>query len=142
MQGQNVEGITPIRKYAMKGLYLITFLGVGYQAWAEILAPESPLETIEGIVYSFWVAYATLMALGIRYPLKMTPLLLLQLFYKLVWVFGVYFPMERHQLTTTSAESFLTVCVTAIILDLLIIPWGYVYRSFMKTLFKFNTKNS
>ncbi|WP_422858643.1 hypothetical protein ACOKFD_14945 [Flagellimonas sp. S174] len=132
------ENVSKIRKYLMKGLYLLTFIGVGYQAWAEVIAPETPLETIDGIVYSFWVAYATLMALGLRYPLKMVPLLLLQLFYKAVWILGVYLPMERNELVTESAEGFLTVCITAIILDVLIIPWKYVYHTFLKNLFRFN----
>ncbi|MEM6813062.1 MAG: hypothetical protein AAF600_01565 [Bacteroidota bacterium] len=132
------ENVSKIRKYLMKGLYLLTFIGVGYQAWAEVIAPETPLETIDGIVYSFWVAYATLMALGLRYPLKMITLLLLQLFYKVVWILGVYLPMERNDLVTESAEGFLTVCFTAIILDVLIIPWQYVYHTFLKNLFRFN----
>ncbi|MEM7487132.1 MAG: hypothetical protein AAF348_18145 [Bacteroidota bacterium] len=138
MQTDNPIDVSRLRKYLMKALYLLTFVGVGYQAWAEIIAPEKPLETIEGIVYSLWVAYATLMALGLRYPLKMIPLLLLQLFYKAVWVLGVYLPMNNNGLITESAEGFLNICITAIILDLLIIPWGYVYKTLFKKMFKFN----
>lgn len=140
MQTANTIDVSRIRKYVMKALYLLTFVGVGYQAWAAIIAPEKPLETIEGIVYSFWVAYATLMALGLRYPLKMIPLLLLQLFYKAVWVLGVYLPMKNNDLITESAEGFLKICITAMLLDLFIIPWGYVYKTYLLNMFKFDKK--
>ncbi|MEO0527952.1 MAG: hypothetical protein AAFZ89_12040 [Bacteroidota bacterium] len=132
MPQARITGPSKFRKYLMRGLYLLTFVGVGYQAWAEIIAPEKPLETIEGIVYSFWVAYATLMGLGVFFPLKMIPLLLLQLCYKVVWILGVYLPMERSRLITESAEGFLTICITAIVLDVLITPWEYIFIEYFK----------
>jgi len=123
--------VPKLRLYLMKGIYLLTFFGVGYQAWAEIINPSEPLGTIEGIVYSFWVAYATLMGLGLRYPLKMLPLLLLQLFYKTIWVLGVYFPLKAVSLLDSNAEGFLKVCLIAIALDLIVIPWQYVFRNYV-----------
>jgi hypothetical protein len=42
---------------------------------------------------SFWAALVTLSGLGLRYPLKMLPLLFMQLFYKSVWLIAVAFPL-------------------------------------------------
>ena len=128
--------VPKIRLYLMKALYLLTFIGVGYQAWAEVINPDEPLKTIDGIVYSFWVAYATLMGLGLLYPLKMLPLLLLQLFYKSVWVLGVYLPLKKADQLDTMAEGFLKICIIAILLDIIVIPWSYLIRNYLRGFFR------
>ncbi len=129
--------ISKIRIYLMKGLYLLTFLSLGHSAWSEIINPSEVWGPYDGVTYSFWAAYATLMGLGIRYPLKMLPLLLLQLFYKSVWLVGMAYPLwSAGQLDPTS-EELLKPFLIAIPIDLIVIPWGYVFKNYLKQLFKF-----
>ena len=74
-----ILGVTPLRLIFMRGLYFITFIGLAFQSWDYLVFPGEPLNYMEGIAFSFWATYATLMGIGIRYPLKMLPLLFLQL---------------------------------------------------------------
>lgn len=145
---QNVEasdrqpllGKTKLSKFRltlMRGLYFLTFIGLAKQAWTEILFPEEVLGYLEGVAFSFWASYATLMALGIRYPLKMLPLLFLQLLYKATWAVGVYMPMKSAGLVGASAESFFEICVVAVVLDLIVIPWPYVFKKYFRLSFPF-----
>jgi hypothetical protein len=83
------EKVTRLRLYLMRAVYLLTFVGVGSQVWPAVIAPEKPWDPLPGVAMSFWAAYTVLMGLGIRYPLQMVPLLLLQLFYKSVWLLAV-----------------------------------------------------
>src|SRR5262249_62346932 len=62
-------------------------------SWKRILTHEGPWDPLHGVAFSFWAAYSVLMLLGLRYPLKFLPLLLLQLFYKLVWLAAVALPL-------------------------------------------------
>lgn len=77
------------------------------------------------------------MGLGVRYPVKMVPLLLLQLVYKSAWVIGTYLPAMNNGLLNEDLDSFLWICVTAIVLDLLVIPWPFVFREYFKHFFDF-----
>ena len=120
---QNSSGLSKIRLYLMRGLYLLTFIGLAKQAWTEILYPSEPLDYITGVAFSFWASYATLMGLGVFYPVKMLPLILLQLCYKAVWALGVYLPMQSTGTISESAESFFWICIVAVILDIIVIPW-------------------
>ncbi len=125
------SGLSKVRLYLMRGLYLLTFIGLTKQAWTEILFPAEPLDYITGVAFSFWASYATLMGLGVIYPVKMLPLILLQLCYKAVWALGVYLPMKSAGLVTESAESFFWICVIAVVLDIIVIPWPYFYRNYL-----------
>ena len=85
-----------------------------------ILIPDEPL-AISGIAFNYWTSYATLIGVGVFYPVKMLPLVFLLLFYKAVGVLEVYLPMHTCDVETESAESFLWICVVAIILDVIAI---------------------
>jgi len=123
---------------SMRILYLITFLGVGIQSWAEVINPDELFGTLDGVSYSFWIAYASLMGLGIRYPIRMLPLIFLQFFYKAVWVAGIYYPMWASNQLDSSAASFLNICFIAMALDVIAIPWRFVYHHYLKHFLKIN----
>lgn len=72
------------------------------------------------------------MILGVRYPLKLLPLLLLQFFYKLVWLVAVAYPLwSSSQLGGSSASQLATIFVTGAVVDLVVIPWPYALRSYV-----------
>ncbi|MGX1929223.1 hypothetical protein [Flagellimonas sp. 2504JD4-2] len=130
-----VERPPLFRLLLMRALYLLTFIGLAYEAWEYLLFPDEPLDYITGITFSFWATYATLMGLGVRYPLKMLPLIFLQLAYKATWAITVYLPMKSAGTITPDAESFYWICVTAVIIDIIVIPWKYVLDHYVKPFF-------
>ncbi len=125
------------RLIIMRGLYLLTFVGLAFQAWEYLLFPGEQIDYMTGVAFSFWATYATLMGLGVRYPIKLLPLLILQLMYKATWVLTVYLPMKSSGTVTPVAESFYWICITAVVLDVLVIPWGYVWNSYVRPFLKF-----
>lgn len=125
------------RIWLMRALYFLTFIGLAFETWEYLLFPPEPIDYMTGVAFSFWAAYATLMGIGIRYPLKMLPLILLQLAYKSIWALTVYPPMKYSGTVTLDAESFFWVCITAVIIDTLVIPWGYFFKVYIKPFLKF-----
>ena len=133
---RNEQGISKFRIWLMRGLYALTFIGLAFQAWETLLYPEEPLRYLEGVAFSFWAAYATLMGLGVFFPLRMLPLIFLQLAYKAIWAIWVYLPMEAANMVTPHATSFYHICLTAIVLDVLVIPWYHVFKTYRLKLLK------
>ena len=86
--------VSRIRVHAMRLVYLLNFVGLGWTAWPAVISPAKPLGLIDGVAFSFWAAFAALMGFGVRYPLQMLPLLLLQLSYKVVWLLAVALPLR------------------------------------------------
>ncbi len=137
---QSARDLPTWRLHAMRCLYFLNFISLGFDSWSQILFPQVPFETLSGVSISFWAGFSLLNAIGIRFPLKMIPLLLLQLLYKSAWIIGTYLPAKHNDLLNAELQSFLWICVAGMVLNLLIIPWGYVYHHLLKGFLKFRLK--
>jgi hypothetical protein len=81
-------------------------------------------------VRSMLGAITLLSLLGVRYPLKMLPLLFVELAWKTVWVLSFGLPLwSAGQLDAGTAET-LQACLFGVVLCPLVIPWGYVRRHY------------
>ncbi|WP_299437721.1 hypothetical protein [uncultured Aquimarina sp.] len=132
--------VSKLQLLLMRIIYLLTFFSLGYSTWSEVINPSETWGAYDGVTYSFWVAYATLMGLGIRFPIKMLPLLLLQIFYKSVWLIGIAYPMWSTGTLDATSEGFLKPFLIAIPIDLIVIPWLYVWKNYIRAIFKFKTE--
>jgi hypothetical protein len=120
----------------LKFMYIYTVVGAGGHGLGVILMPDVmrsifgvPISDpiTYGITGSVYLAFALISILGLRSPLKFTPVLLLQLTYKSVWLIGVIIP-----LLITGQYSIYTFLITVafvsyIIGDLIAIPFSYVF---------------
>jgi hypothetical protein len=103
-------------------------VGLGLSVWPEIVSHQGPWDPVRGAAFCFWAALSALCALGIRYPLKMLPLLLLQLLYKSIWLIVVALPLWSAGRTTEMT----TIFVSGVVADLIAIPWPYVLTTYVK----------
>ena len=128
----NSEGVPKYRLYLMRIFYVFAFIFLGKDAWTELIFHAEIWKPLDGVAYSFWAAYSTLMILGLRRPLKMTPLLLLQFFYKSIWLISVALPLWRHH-EFEDAKGLTTIFIVGVVLDIVIIPWKYVLKKYFST---------
>jgi hypothetical protein len=127
------QEVSLLRLYLMRALYLLNFVFLGASVWPGLLEHgPAPWDPMHGIAVSFWAALSTLCALGLRYPLKMLPLLLMQLFYKSVWVLAVGLPLRAAGPLDPTAAELLQVCIGGIVVDLIVIPWPYVFAIYVQ----------
>lgn len=85
----------------LKGTYIYTIVGAGGLGLGIIVMPggmrsmfgwpsQDPI--VYGVFGSVFISFALLSILGLRSPLKFAPVLLPQLFYKVIWFIGVVIP--------------------------------------------------
>jgi hypothetical protein len=86
---------------------------------------------MEGVALSFYAALSALSALGLRYPVKMVPLLFLQLVYKSVWLLAVALPLASAGTLTPELAGAVRPMVIGAVLDVLVIPWRYVAANYL-----------
>lgn len=120
--------VSTFRLYLMRALYLLNFVLLGLDVWPEVLRHQGAWDPLKGVAFSFWAALSALSGLGVRYPVRMLPLLLLQLFYKLVWLLAVALPMW----STVRSTDLTHAMVAGVVVDLIGIPWRYVVASYVK----------
>ena len=126
------------RLHLMRGLFFLNFISLAYDNWSATLFPQEQMDVLSGVAISFWAGFSLLNLFGVRFPLKMLPILLLQLLYKSAWILGTYLPARASGSIDAGIQEFFWICIAGIVLNLIIIPWRYVYREFTKDLLKFN----
>jgi len=124
------------RLHVMRSLFFLNFISLSYDNWSTILFPEEQMDTLTGVTISFWAAFSVLNLFGIRFPLKFIPILLLQLLYKSAWIIGTYLPAKNSGQLDEDLISFFWICVAGIILNLLVLPWRFVYHEYLKNFFR------
>lgn len=124
--------VSQTRLNVMRLFYLLLFLERGYRVVAQ-LASGKALGPFEGVAYGFWGALALLALLGVCYPLKMLPLLLMFLVYKLLWLLMVALPLWSAGADFDPLMRQFTIAMVAgVVIDLLVIPWGYVVANYVR----------
>jgi len=69
-------------------------------------------------------------ALGLRYPLKMLPILLFELTWKAIYLMAFALPLwSAHEINDSTAEDIKAVLMVVILIPL--IPWRYVFAHYV-----------
>ena len=120
----------------LKGMYIYTIIGAGGFGLGIIIMPESirsifgwPSQDpiVFGVVGSVYLSFALLSILGLRSPLKFTPVLLLSLSYKVVWFIGVISPLLLAGKFPAYGLLYIAVFASYLIGYLIAIPFSYVF---------------
>jgi hypothetical protein len=125
------EGVRPIHIYLLRLVFVLMFFVLGATTWSQILTHEGPWNPTSAIAWCVWTAFATLAGLGIIRPLKMLPILLLEIFYKVLWLFVVAYPLWSTGKLKGSPAEATTSAFLWVILPIVAVPWGYVFRTYV-----------
>ncbi|MDP8924344.1 MAG: hypothetical protein M3O34_15915 [Chloroflexota bacterium] len=99
---------------------------------AGILYPPPGTSNTGTVVGSVLGAISLLALLGIRYPLKMLPLLFFELLWKVIWVLMWGLPLWSAQQLAPDSEQTLISALVGVVLVPLAVPWGYVFKQYVK----------
>ncbi|WP_353071914.1 hypothetical protein [Tunturiibacter gelidiferens] len=125
------DGVRLINIYLLRLLYILMFFVLGKQTWTHILTHQGPWEPMDAVAWCLWTAFATLAGLGIIRPLKMLPIVLLEVFYKVMWLIVVAYPLwSKGTLAGSSAEGT-TSAFLWVILPIVAVPWGYAFLTYV-----------
>ena len=108
--------VSVLRLNALRALYLFIAAGLAYAVWPEILFPIETKANVHTVVSSLLGAMGMLCLLGLRYPLTMLPLLIFELFWKVIWVLAFAVPMALDTGLDTYAKDTLFACVIGLVL--------------------------
>lgn len=123
------EEVSFLRLCVLRAAYLLLLVGLGGMIVPEIVSHEL---TSRGVIASLLGAVWVLAFLGLRYPLEMLPLLMFELAWKLIWTIAYGLPQySAGRLPPTFAEDFFNIGFGVMLMPL-VIPWGYVWRRYVK----------
>ena len=121
--------ISLLRLYLLRAVYLSWAIGGLVEALPRIWQPEA---TDRGLMTSMFGGLWVMGLIGLRYPLKVLPIFLFEFFAKTIWVCAFGAPrLFLGEPSPLLMNDLLTIGNGPVLFGL-VIPWGYVYRHYVK----------
>src|SRR5215217_3116496 len=89
--------VSTFRLYLLRAMYVFTVVGLAIEKLPALLHPAT-LSPGDSVILSVLGATALLAVLGIRYPLKMLPLLFFEFVWKFIWILAFGLAGPEHKL--------------------------------------------
>ena len=117
------------RLYVLRAIYLLLVIGGGIVFLPQLIGHEP---SARGVIPSMLGGVWLLACFGLRYPLQMLPILLFEQVWKTIWLIDYGLPQWRAGVNTAVfTEDFKAIAFAPVLL-ILIVPWGYVFRHYLK----------
>lgn len=124
-------GIPKINIYLLRALYLLMAVFLGRDAWSHIATFDGTWNPEAAAAWSVWAAFSLLAVIGLFHPLRMLPIVLLEITYKTIWLVVVGFPLWSAGTLEGRAEEMMF-SFGLVVLPIVATPWGYVFRTFFR----------
>jgi hypothetical protein len=122
--------LTPTRLNLMRAGYLLMGVGLALKKWP--LLPDAHNRPLyEGVTLTVLVAMSLLAFLGLRYPLKLLPLLLFESAWKVLWLGLVALPKAADGSLDAATTDTVVNCSLVVVI-LAVVPWPQVWHTYVR----------
>ncbi len=118
-------GVPLARLYALRAGYLVVVVGLAVTEGPSFVQDSQSWPLMEGVVHSMLAAVGVLALVGIRYPLRMLPVLLFEVAWKLVWLAVVALPQWTAGTMDRATGDVAFSCLFVVVV-LAVVPWRHV----------------
>jgi hypothetical protein len=123
------DDVSLARLYVLRAMYLLLIVGLGASNLPELVSHDP---TARGVIPSLLGGIWLVSFVGLKHPLKVLPLLLFELGWKAIWLFDYGLPQRwSGHMPPTWPVDFKAIAA-GVILTPIVIPWGWVYRQYLK----------
>src|SRR5215216_1774250 len=127
--------VSTFRLYLLRAMYVFTVVGLAIEKLPALLRPAT-LSPGDSVILSVLGTTALLAVLGIRYPLKMLPLLFFEFVWKFIWILAFGLPLSLSggldpNISFGGTETLIA-CLVGVVLVPLVTPWGYVLKHYLQ----------
>jgi len=129
---ERYEGVRRINIYFLRLLFGLMLFVLGRDVWTHILGHEGPWDSDEAVAWSVFASFSALAALGIIRPLKMLPLVLLEIAYKVLWLILVAYPLWSTDSLAGSPAEERTYAFLWVVLPIIATPWKYAFDTYVR----------
>ncbi|HEV7660798.1 MAG TPA: hypothetical protein VGO55_13245 [Allosphingosinicella sp.] len=123
------QEVSLVRMYVIRVGCLASAIALGSSNLPDLIWPD-PMA--RGMITAILGGLLVMVTIGIRYPLKMVPIFLFEFVWKTIWL--LRFGLPQWMAGTGSprlSQDLIDIGLFPIVVGL-IIPWGYVWRHYVK----------
>ena len=110
--------------------YAVLGVGLAVVKWPVVIGYDRSLPLFEGVVAVLLTAMSLLALLGLRYPVRLLPILLFECLWKLIWLTVVALPAVAAGEVDDATREVIVSCSLVIII-VAVVPWRYVWQQYV-----------
>jgi hypothetical protein len=122
--------LSTLRLTLLRACYAVLVVGLSLRYGPVFLDGPSSLPLMDGVVVALLSAVGILAALGLFSPIRMLPLLVFEIGWKLIWVSAVALPKLLDGTLDDGALSILFNCAVALPF-VFVVPWRFFVRTYL-----------
>jgi hypothetical protein len=126
------ESLPTLRLNVLRVGYAFMGIGLAIVKWPMLIRDAQSLPVMDGVVACLLTAMSLLAFLGLIHPLRMLPILLFEVIWKVIWIGSVAVPqLVSGQMDAATREVLTSCSLVAVIIA--VVPWRYVWRRYVRT---------
>jgi hypothetical protein len=126
-----IEDLPLWRLNLMRVGYAVMGVGLAIVKWPLVIDYDSSTPLFEGVVHTLLAAMGLLALLGLRYPVRLLPILVFESLWKLIWLPVVALPAALAGDVDDAMSEVIFSCSVVVVI-LAVTPWGYVWRHYVQ----------
>ncbi len=125
-------------RFTLRRLYLMRFgyafmgLGLAVTKWPLLVSPPESWPLMRSVVDCILIALSVLALAGLRYPVRMLPLLVLEVMWKVLWLGAVALPAARAGEMDAAMSDVVATCSLVVVI-IVAVPWRHVWTQLVTT---------
>ena len=129
-RGDVVEVLPLWRLNLMRVGYLVMGLGLAVVKWPVVIGYDRSTPLYEGVVAVILTAMSLLAFLGLRYPVRLLPILLFEALWKIIWLGVVALPAVAAGDVDEAMRQVIVNC-SVVVIVFAVVPWRYVWQRYV-----------
>ena len=110
--------------------YAVMGVGLAIVKWPLVIGYDPSTPLFEGVVHILLTAMGLLALLGLRYPVRLLPILLFESLWKLIWLPVVALPAALAGDVDDAMSEVIFSCSVVVVI-LAVTPWDYVWKRYV-----------
>jgi hypothetical protein len=110
--------------------YAVMGVGLALVKWPLIIGYDQSMPLFEGIVAVLLTAMSLLAFLGLRYPVRLLPILLFETLWKVIWLSVVALPAVLADRVDQAMTQVIVNC-SLILIIVAVVPWRFVWQRYV-----------
>ncbi|WP_448617732.1 hypothetical protein [Geodermatophilus sp. URMC 65] len=109
--------------------YAVMGVGLALVKWPIVIGYDQSMPLYEGVVAVLLTGMSLLAFLGLRYPVRLLPILLFETLWKVIWLSVVALPAVLADKVDQAMSEIIINCSVVVIIAA-VIPWRYVWQQY------------
>ena len=126
-----MQEVSTFRLCLLRATYLVIAVGLALMIWPRLIHHTNDWALKNGDAAGLLAGIQVLAMLGIRYPVKMIPLLLFELTWKSIWLLAIALPLWQADHLDAGTRESINACGFGVVICLVALPWPYMFRTYI-----------